>query len=75
MSHVPEDRRAAKPRGYAEMGVWFWKRRQEVTAAAPILPSDQLTGVSGCEEVPVGPIASCEGQETRKDTADRISHI
>lgn len=58
MSHVPEDGCTAKPRGHAEMRVWLWKRRKEVTAATPILPGDQLTGVSGCEEVLVGPITT-----------------
>lgn len=57
------------------MRVRFWKRGQEVAAAAPILPGDQLTGVPGCEEVPVGPITTCEGQETQKHTADKISYI
>lgn len=46
MLHVPEDGCTAKTSGYAEMGVRFWKRGQEATAAAAILPGDQMTAVS-----------------------------
>lgn len=63
--HVPEDCCAAKTCCHAEMGVRFGKRGQEVVAAASILPGDQLTGVSGSEEVPAGPVTTYKGKRGR----------
>lgn len=61
--HVPEDRCTAEARGNAEVRLGFGKRRQEVTAAASVLPCDQLTGVSRCETVPVWPITACDTED------------
>lgn len=61
--HVPEDCCAPKPGGNAKVWIWFGKGGQEVAAAASILPRDQLTGVSGCEEIPAGPITTCKRHE------------
>lgn len=61
--HVPEDRRAAEARGNAKVRLRLRKRRQKVTAAASVLPCDQLTGVSGGEIVPIWPITACNTEK------------
>lgn len=66
MLHVPEDSRTAKTCGYAKVRVWLWERRQEVTVATSILPGDQLTGVLGCEKVPIRPITTWEAKKKTK---------
>lgn len=66
MFHVPEDSRTAKTCGYAKVRVWLWERRQEVTAATSILPGDQLTGVLGCEKVPIRPITTWKARKKTK---------
>ena len=63
MFHVPEDGGTAKPSGHTEVWAWLWKRGQEVTAAAPILPGDQLTGVFGSEEISIGPVTTCKDKD------------
>lgn len=74
--HVPEDGRTAKTCCYGKVRVWRWQRRQEVSAAASVLPGDQLTGVLSCEKVPTGPIATWKRKvKAERDVKQLLHHI
>lgn len=71
MFHVPEDSRTTKTRGYTKVRVRRREGRQKVTAATSILPGDQLTGVLGCEKVPIRPIATWRAKKETKGEKNR----